>query len=143
MENDDRTVGQVLSRRKAFALFGAAGAAFFLGCREAASPLTQATPVSTQTAAGHVVAAGSTALPGCVVKPEMTVGPYFLDEQLNRSDIRSEPTTGAVKEGAPLILTFNVVRVDGNACTPIPGAQVDIWHCDALGVYSGFNDAAQ
>jgi protocatechuate 3,4-dioxygenase beta subunit len=84
---------------------------------------------------------GSTAaIPGCVVRPEMTVGPYFVDGQLNLSDLRSEPGDGSVKDGVPLELNVRVLRVSGNACMPLQGATVDVWHCDALGVYSGVSD---
>lgn len=72
----------------------------------------------------------------CVVRPALTEGPYFVDEMLNRSDIRSDPTTNAVKDGVPLRLKFNVSQVSGDACVPLSGALVDIWHCDALGIYS-------
>jgi len=75
-------------------------------------------------------------------------GPYYVDEELNRSDIRSDPATGAVKAGALLALTFNVTRASSTACEPLANAIVDVWHCDALGVYSdvndpGFNSAGQ
>src|SRR5690606_428473 len=36
-------------------------------------------------------------------------------------------------------LTFLVSRI-GDTCAALPGAQVDVWHCDANGVYSGVND---
>jgi protocatechuate 3,4-dioxygenase beta subunit len=82
------------------------------------------------------------------VRPEQTEGPYFVDEMLDRSDIRSDPSDGSVKEGLPLQITFKVSQVGSEACTPLAGATVDIWHCDALGVYSdvqdpGFNTAGQ
>jgi protocatechuate 3,4-dioxygenase beta subunit len=80
--------------------------------------------------------ADSAAVPDCVVKPELTEGPYFVDEKLNRSDIRSDPTTNAVREGIPLSLAFAVSQVGSGSCTPLKDAQVDVWHCDALGVYS-------
>jgi protocatechuate 3,4-dioxygenase beta subunit len=79
-------------------------------------------------------------LPACVVRPALTEGPYFVDNQLNRSDIRIDPSNGSVKEGARLRLAFQVSDVSANACSPLAGAQVDIWHCDALGVYSGVFD---
>jgi len=41
-----------------------------------------------------------------------------------------------VKPGAQLRLLFNVSKLNGEMCAPLPGAQVDVWHCDALGVYS-------
>jgi protocatechuate 3,4-dioxygenase beta subunit len=79
-------------------------------------------------------------MPTCVVRPAMTEGPYFVDEMLNRADIRSDPSDGSVKEGTPLELTFLVSQIGGNACTPLEGATVDVWHCDALGMYSDVSD---
>ena len=76
----------------------------------------------------------------CIVRPELTEGPYYVDEELNRSDIRSDPSTGTVKPGALLRLTFNVSQITGNACAALAGAVVDVWHCDALGVYSDVSD---
>jgi protocatechuate 3,4-dioxygenase beta subunit len=71
-----------------------------------------------------------------VVRPELTIGPYFVDDQLNRSDIRSDPFEGFVKEGVPLGLNIGVFSVGNKSCSPLTGAQVDVWHCDAFGVYS-------
>jgi protocatechuate 3,4-dioxygenase beta subunit len=75
-----------------------------------------------------------------MVRPAVTDGPYFVDEKLNRSDIRSDPSSGTVKDGAPLVLTFLVSRVSGGSCAALSGATVDIWHCDALGAYSDASD---
>jgi len=92
------------------------------------------------------IAALRAALPGqpapaCVVTPQETEGPYFVDEQLYRSDIRSDPGDGSVKDGVPLRLGFRVSRVGaGGACSALAGAVVDVWHCDALGMYSDVND---
>lgn len=72
----------------------------------------------------------------CIQTAALTEGPYFVDERLNRSDICSDPVTGAVSQGVPLTLKFNVTRVDGSACTPLTGAYLDMWHCDAAGTYS-------
>jgi hypothetical protein len=36
-----------------------------------------------------------------------------------------------------LRLVFHVSQIDGSSCTALTGATVDLWHCDALGVYSG------
>jgi protocatechuate 3,4-dioxygenase beta subunit len=74
------------------------------------------------------------------VKPALTEGPYFVDEQLYRSDIRFEPSDGSIKDGALLRLIFNVSDVSANTCAPLKGAQVDVWHCDAAGTYSGVSD---
>ena len=66
----------------------------------------------------------------------MTEGPYFVDEQLNRADISADPVSGSVKEGVQLALRLGVHRVSGDTCTPLSGAHVDVWHCDASGLYS-------
>jgi protocatechuate 3,4-dioxygenase beta subunit len=66
----------------------------------------------------------------CVLAPEMTEGPYYIDGEKLRRDI----TEG--KPGTRLDLALKVV--DASTCRPISGAVVDIWHCDAGGVYSGF-----
>ncbi len=72
----------------------------------------------------------------CVASPSMTEGPYFVDEMLKRVDIRTDPTDNTVKQGVPLNLQITVFNVNGNACSPLKGAQIDIWHCDATGLYS-------
>jgi len=77
---------------------------------------------------------------GCVVRPEQTEGPYFVDGRLDRSDIRSDPAGGSTKPGSPLALTFVVSALTRDACAPLPGARVDLWQCDAEGVYSGVDD---
>jgi protocatechuate 3,4-dioxygenase beta subunit len=188
MDNDDRQIGRVLSRREVLALLGTAGATLLVGCgptqsgqsgstAATAAPATAAAttvpataaatpalnaeaatavamagnPTAAATAATEVattVAANAAAVPACVVRPEVTEGPYYVDEDLVRSDIRSDPTTGTVKEGTPLVLTFNVSKVSNGSCTAFEGATVDIWHCDAAGAYSdvtdpGFNTKGQ
>lgn len=84
---------------------------------------------------------GSADTAGCVLTAALTEGPYFVDERLERSDIRSDPDTGELSDGVPLDLTFNVTRVEGSACTPLTGAYLDVWHCDAAGVYSDVTGA--
>ena len=140
MDNDDLPVGRILSRRDALKLLGIGGAALLASC---AAPGATSTLVATS---NPTVGAGATAtlasgyVLDCVVRPELTIGPYFVDGQLNRSDIRSEPSDNSVKEGVPLTLNINVASVGDSSCTPIEGAQVDIWHCDAQGQYSGVSD---
>jgi hypothetical protein len=70
--------------------------------------------------AGLALAATADAatIPACVVRPEQTEGPYFIDEKLNRSDIRADPTNGSVSQGEQLRLAFRISRVDGSACKP-------------------------
>lgn len=81
--------------------------------------------------------------PACVLTAALTEGPFFVDEKLNRADIRTDPVTGAASTGVPLALTFNVARVANNACTPLTGAYVDVWHCDSGGIYSDVEGSSQ
>ena len=61
----------------------------------------------------------------CVQTAALTEGPFFVDEKLNRSDIRSDPATGVVSAGALLKLKFNVMRwstratASTTACLPL------------------------
>ncbi|MPZ46560.1 MAG: twin-arginine translocation pathway signal protein [Betaproteobacteria bacterium] len=77
--------------------------------------------------------------PQCVARPEQTEGPYFVDTQLARSDIRADPATSQVEPGVPLEVTFRVSRLAG-ACQPLSGAHVELWQCNASGTYSGVRD---
>ena len=140
MDNDDLPIGRVLDRREAVRLLAMTGAAALVGCNRGTAAASDS---QIAVAGGAASSAPSTALPGCVVRPELTVGPYFVDGQLDRSDIRTDPTSGAAKPGKPLDLTFNVSQVSGGQCMPLAGAMVDVWHCDASGVYSGVNDTME
>jgi protocatechuate 3,4-dioxygenase beta subunit len=68
--------------------------------------------------------------PSCTLAAEQEQGPYYIDDEKLRSDI----TEG--KPGVPLKL--RITLLDANRCAPLDNAAIDIWHCDALGVYSGF-----
>jgi len=72
--------------------------------------------------------------------PQQIEGPYFVEGMSNRSDIRSDPSDGSLQQGIPLRLVIYVYDADNGSCTPIKGAQVDIWHANSQGVYSGVND---
>ena len=80
--------------------------------------------------AGAGPAAVSAGLVSCVLTPEMTEGPFFLDGDKVRRDVREG------RPGVPLRLETKVLDV--SSCKPIKAAAVDIWHCDAAGTYSGF-----
>jgi protocatechuate 3,4-dioxygenase beta subunit len=75
--------------------------------------------------------------PPCTTTPALTEGPYFVDNMPHRSNIRTDSHTGKVEDGVPLRLKVTVVRPIGSACLPWEGAQVDVWHTNASGVYSG------
>ena len=119
MENERR-----FSRRGLLAWAGGLGlAAFIPGCGEEAGgdPVVAPTTTAESTATGVV--------PDCVLMPELTEGPYYLDLDLVRRDITED------RPGAALDLEVTVV--DADSCAPIAGAAVDVWHCDAGGAYSG------
>ena len=139
MDNDDIPKGRIFTRREALTLFGGAGLAFLTaaGCGggsaggsvPTAAPTTGAitTPTTAATAVSNLT---------CIARPELTEGPYFVDEKLLRADIRADTDTGTVQDGVPLSLTFNVSQLSGSACSFLPGAMVDVWHANALGKYS-------
>ncbi len=108
-----------LSRRHALKLVAVTAAGGVLMSRTA---FAQETP-----------AAEATLMPGadvCVLTPATTEGPYYFDPRLERSDI-----TEGTQAGAATTVRLQVVDA---ACQPITGARVDIWHCNALGHYSGY-----
>jgi protocatechuate 3,4-dioxygenase beta subunit len=134
-----------LSRRDllGFAAKGAASVvvsqSLLLSC---ASGAVQATDTSGSTS-GTGTTTPATGSATCVLTAALTEGPFFVDEMLNRSDIRTDPVSGVVSSGIPLALTFNVSRVANNACTPLTGAYLDVWHCDAGGVYSDVSGSSR
>jgi protocatechuate 3,4-dioxygenase beta subunit len=107
-----------LRRREALAALGGAGLAGVLG---ASGPLRGAP--AAQAAAS------------CVLTPEVTEGPYWIDNSLTRRDI----TEG--RPGLPLEIVFTVQNA--KTCNPIAGADVEIWHCDAGGLYSGYESLSR
>ncbi|MFF2425525.1 intradiol ring-cleavage dioxygenase [Streptomyces mirabilis] len=107
------------TRRSVIATLGGAT----LGVAALGLAATQATAATEHQAAARPAAA-------CVLTPEQTEGPYYLDLETVRKDI----TEGK----AGVALTLRVTVVDAATCAPLPQAAVDIWHCDALGVYSGY-----
>jgi protocatechuate 3,4-dioxygenase beta subunit len=128
MHSDDEPVGRVLSRRHALAVLGLAGVGLTVAGAGVAHAATDSATDSASSTGGSGV--------DCVAKPEMTEGPYFVDEQLNRSDIRTDPADGSVVDGTKLALNLTVLQVNGGKCEALKGATVDIWQCDAAGVYS-------
>jgi len=66
----------------------------------------------------------------CKLTAQQEVGPYYIPGELFRADIAEH------KPGVPLVL--KITLLDARTCKPLPDAAVDVWHCDATGVYSGF-----
>jgi protocatechuate 3,4-dioxygenase beta subunit len=144
MEIKELTLNLLLSRREALKVLGAAIAAILTGW----APIFSGSRLSDSASAQTRSPSNPGALSSCIVRPEVTEGPYYVREDLNRSDVRSDPNTGAVKDGALLNLTFRVSQLSNGSCSPLAGARVEIWHCDASGLYSdvrdpGFNTVGQ
>ena len=70
----------------------------------------------------------------CLLTPEATEGPYWVDYATSRRNV----TEG--KPGTPLVIRFTVLNA--RTCKIIKNADVEIWHCDALGDYSAVNGAS-
>jgi protocatechuate 3,4-dioxygenase beta subunit len=121
------------ARREVVRLLGSFAAAGMLGCSgNGARAASESSPTEASTPSG-----GS-----CVVRPQQTEGPYFVDEKLNRSDLTTDPATGAARPGVPLRIAFRVSRTSAGICGPLTGALVDVWHCDAFGTYSDIGGTA-
>jgi protocatechuate 3,4-dioxygenase beta subunit len=109
-------------RRREIISGGAAGlGALVLGTRAVAAARA-AIPPSARMAAS------------CVLSPEMTEGPYWIDNSLTRRDVTENV------HGVPLILRLTVVRA--STCRPIRSADVEIWHAAPDGEYSGFDGSS-
>ena len=122
-----------ISRTAVLRLLGATGGGLLLAkCGGAGA--SAAVPSASATAAPS-----STSTSSCAVTPEGEIGPYFVDDSLsgfNRSTIVANIDGTNVQPGIPL--TLNVyVRDAQKGCAAVAGSQVDIWHCNATGAYSG------
>ena len=136
---------QPIDRRHALSLLGAAGAGAVVlaacgGSDDNASPrpTTSSTdavrPRVTAGATGGVTAAMFDNASTCTVAPAATEGPYYIDVDKIRSDIRED------RQGIQLRVAARILGADG--CTPVKDAVFEIWHCDAEGRYSGFESAS-
>jgi protocatechuate 3,4-dioxygenase beta subunit len=110
MSTDDRT----LSRRGLIGVLGGGVASVAFGAR-----------------ALDAFGADNADVATCVLTPEVTEGPYWIDDKLTRYDVREG------RPGLPLVLQFTIVNA--KTCKPIRNADVEIWHADASGEYSGFD----
>lgn len=72
-------------------------------------------------------------LDGCALTPAQAEGAFYLPGALPRADIRED------RQGAILRIRLWVNDITRD-CAPIEGAQIEIWHPDAQGVYSGVRD---
>jgi protocatechuate 3,4-dioxygenase beta subunit len=119
MSNQDSEIyAALVRRREALAALGVAGiGALLIG---KSGGLALGTP--------EAAAAGA-----CTLDPEVTEGPYWIDNHLTRRDVRED------RRG--LLLKLNLTVVNASTCKAIKGADVEIWHADAAGTYSGFGSS--
>ena len=122
-----------IDRRAALRLLGVVGlGTVAVACSDGGSS-DDGAAATTGGATSGARSSGTATNTACVLTPEMTEGPYFVDGDAVRSDI----TEG--RPGTPLTLKLRVV--DANGCTPVEGAAVDVWHADAGGDYSAFGNS--
>ena len=119
-----------LTRRKVVVAGAGAAAAVGVGGTLAAGAFAGETS-GTATSASASSSSSSSAAETCYqLTSETTEGPYYIDADKLRQDVTED------QEGIPLTLRLKVI--DSESCKPIRNAAVDIWHCNALGVYSGY-----
>ncbi|MFC8451186.1 protocatechuate dioxygenase [Kitasatospora sp. NPDC057223] len=131
--------GQRVSRRTALAGISSIGLGALLaacgkgGTTGGAARATTTTGASASVSPQAVTTGDLTALFAnagtCTLTAETTQGPYYFDADKIRSDIRED------RAGRQLRLAIRVQ--DSESCAAIPNAVVEIWHCDADGLYSG------
>ncbi|MDX3455774.1 intradiol ring-cleavage dioxygenase [Streptomyces sp. ME02-8801-2C] len=129
MTEKRETLPTQIGRRTVLLATGATAAALAVTAATPKTPTSPTPPTSAQAGDSvDTVPVAATAV--CTLTREMTEGPYYLDGQYVRADIHENKT------GIPLKLTLTVV--DDDTCAPLKNALVELWHCDALGEYSGF-----
>ena len=127
LDRHQRAGVDVMARRTMLKTVGGFGLGLALAA--CGSKATTSSGATTTTASGATPSTTASATSALSLAPETTEGPYYLDLDLVRSDVRED------RQGLPLVLDITVVDEQGRA---IKGAAVDIWHCDAGGIYSGF-----
>ncbi|MCW8377169.1 intradiol ring-cleavage dioxygenase [Streptomyces justiciae] len=116
-----------LTRRKVVVAGAGAAVAVGAGAALASGAFADETTDSASASASSTSSSAETCYK---LTSETTEGPYYIDADKIRRDITED------KEGIPLVLNLKVI--DAETCKPIANAAVDIWHCDALGIYSGY-----
>jgi protocatechuate 3,4-dioxygenase beta subunit len=112
----------IVNRRTFMRTAGAASAGLLVATR---------TPVAGLFGSGSANAATQCAS----LTPAKTIGPYFVEEKLKRSNITTDSSTGVAVSGVPLALKLVLMNED-SGCEPFANAQVDIWHASPGGLYS-------
>ncbi|MDX3189620.1 protocatechuate dioxygenase [Streptomyces sp. MN03-5084-2B] len=134
MGNDHE--GQRVSRRRLLAGVSSVGLGALVTACAGKSAVTTSTgeTVALQAVTDADLTALFAGARTCTLTASTTQGPYYFDADKIRSDIRED------KQGTKLRLALQVQ--DSETCKPIPHAVVEIWHCDAGGLYSGAEAAS-
>lgn len=96
-----------------------------------AAPTTSAAEVAEAAGLEPLTPAMFDALAVCTLLPAQAEGPFPTIDELDRRVIHEG------YPGQPLRLGMRVVD---DTCSPVPGAVVEVWHCDASGDYSSYTD---
>ncbi len=124
MENrEDRTGSWQPPTRRRILLMGAASAVALVGL-----------------GTGRAGRAWAQKAGSAILTPEETEGPFWIEEKLKRADIRLDPTNKTMQKGLPLTLNLRVSQLNKGVISPLSGAVVDLWHCNATGQYSDVQD---
>src|SRR5438067_5507739 len=106
-----------ITRRKALGMLAAVGAATVVGCSSA-----NVSGASGSGTTGTTTTTSSSSSASCVLTPELTIGPYFVDENLNRSDLTSNTSDTNVTQGMPLSLQLTIVKFSSSGCNALQSA---------------------
>jgi len=128
--HDDQGVGRLLSRRETVATLGTLGLGLLFGCSTEGG------------SADAPPAADRGGLAGCVVRPQQTEGPFFVDGTPERSDLTVD-RRGQPGLGVPLALELQLALLAQGSARALSGARIDLWQCDAQGRYSDVRGPGQ
>ncbi|WP_405870951.1 intradiol ring-cleavage dioxygenase [Streptomyces sp. NBC_00005] len=127
-EPQDTEDRRKLARRTVLAAGGVTVTAVGVGSAFAASAAAAGAPAPAKERHG-----GGAPEDACyTLTSELVEGPYYIDADKIRRDVTED------QEGIPLALRLKVT--DAETCRPLRNAAVDIWHCNASGIYSGYEE---
>jgi protocatechuate 3,4-dioxygenase beta subunit len=115
----------LITRRRSLVVLGSSVGGLFIGACGSSGGSAVA-----ETADGDAYVA--TAAATCSLTAEQEEGPYYVDLLKVREDI-----IGA-QAGLPFRMELRVVN--STTCKPVKNAAVDVWHCNAAGLYSDKSD---
>ncbi|KAJ3503004.1 hypothetical protein NLJ89_g8630 [Agrocybe chaxingu] len=105
-------------------------AEFELRRRDARLPFAKRQAASTSTSSAAAPFYTTIQNTTCVTAPEVTEGPYYINNEFIRTDLREN------QAGVKLVLDIGVI--DTTTCEPFSNAFVELWHANATGAYGGY-----